>query len=214
MSDARPIWTRPERGRRGPTPGHSRDEIVTAAIALADAEGLPAVSMRAVATALGTTGGSLYRYLSSRDDLLDLMTDRAVAELRPYPTAANGDWLDQLVVLANRQLDLHRRHTWLADVIQRPSGMGPATLDWFDHCLGVLAPVPAPSTTKFEALAVVTGVVTLFSRATPAGGPNPFAALDPSAHPHLAEALRRPGPPASGNLFERAVRGVLTGLLG
>ncbi|MEK8106005.1 helix-turn-helix domain-containing protein [Micromonospora sp. M12] len=48
------------------------------AIALADAGGLTAVSMRAVAAALDTGAGSLYRYLSSRDDLLDLMTDRAV----------------------------------------------------------------------------------------------------------------------------------------
>ena len=86
MSDAtprQPIWTRPVRGSRGPAPGRSRDAIVAAAVALADADGLDAVSMRAVATALGTGAGSLYRYLSSRDDLLDLMVDRVAGELRP-----------------------------------------------------------------------------------------------------------------------------------
>jgi len=210
-----PIWTRPERGSRGPTPGHTRDEIVTAAIALADAEGLSAVSMRAVATALDTTAGSLYRYLSSRDDLLDLMTDRAVAELRPYPEPS-GDWLDQLVALATQQLALHRRHRWLGELSQRPTGAGPETLSWFDHCLGVLAPVPAPTTAKFEAIAVVTGVVILFSRNEASAGATarPFAALDPDHHPHLAAALANPGPPAQGDLFARALRALLTGLLG
>ena len=212
MSNAQPIWTRPERGSRGPAPGHSRDEIVAAAIALADAEGLAAVSMRAVATALGTTGGSLYRYLSSRDDLLDLMTDHAVAELKPYPEPA-GDWLDQMLGLASGQLDLHRRHRWLADVAQRPSAVGPATLAWFDHCLGVLAPVPAPTTAKFEAIAVVTGTVILFSRDTAAAGTTPFANLDPAAYPHLTAALATPGPQPAGDLFERALRSLLTGLL-
>jgi AcrR family transcriptional regulator len=212
VSNAQPIWTRPERGSRGPTPGHSRDEIVAAAIALADAEGLPAVSMRAVAAALGTTAGSLYRYLSSRDDLLDLMTDHAVAELKPYPEPA-GDWLDVMLRLAERQLDLHRRHRWLADVAQRPSAVGPATLAWFDHCLGVLAPVPAPTTAKFEAIAVVTGTVILFSRDPAVASANPFANLDPATYPHLTAALATPGQRPTGDLFERALRSLLTGLL-
>ncbi|MEV4621364.1 TetR/AcrR family transcriptional regulator [Asanoa sp. NPDC049573] len=214
MTDAQPIWTRPARGSRGPTPGHSRDEIVRAAIALADAQGLPAVSMRAVATALGTTGGSLYRYLSSRDDLLDLMTDHAVGELKPYPEP-EGDWLDQMLRLALRQLDLHRRHRWLSDVAQRPSSVGPATLSWFDHCLGTLAPTGAPTTAKFEAIAVVTGTVILFSRDRDAAAASatPFTGLDPATYPHLTAALARPGPPPAGDLFERALRSVLTGLL-
>ncbi|WP_247669723.1 hypothetical protein [Micromonospora sp. H61] len=49
--DRQPIWSRPERGSRGPAPAHSRDGIVVAAITLTDAEGLAAVSMRAVASA-------------------------------------------------------------------------------------------------------------------------------------------------------------------
>jgi AcrR family transcriptional regulator len=55
--------------------------------------------MRAVAAALGTSAGSLYRYLSSREDLLDLMTDQVVGELRPYPEA-DGDWLKAMLLLA------------------------------------------------------------------------------------------------------------------
>ncbi|HEY5843670.1 MAG TPA: TetR/AcrR family transcriptional regulator, partial [Mycobacterium sp.] len=86
------IWTRPDRGTRGPRPEHSRTEIAAAAIVLADSGGLDAATMRAVAGALGTTAGSLYRYLSSREDLLDLMIDAALGELRLGRKSVGG-WL-------------------------------------------------------------------------------------------------------------------------
>ena len=212
-TDRQPIWTRPLRGSRGPAPAHSREAIVTAAIALADAEGLAAVSMRAVATALGTGAGSLYRYLSSRDDLLDLMTDRVVGEQRPYPPA-EGDWLEEMLLLARRQLALHRRHPWLLDVIHRPSGIGPEGLAWFDNCLRILEPVRCAATAKFEAIAMMTGVVTLFARSEAAAGSFSFAGADLAAYPHLVAAFSQPSAPAPGtDLFERTLRSLLTGLL-
>ncbi|MEU8301488.1 helix-turn-helix domain-containing protein [Micromonospora sp. NPDC048909] len=213
-SGRQPIWTRAERGSRGPAPAHSRDAIVAAAIALADTDGLAAVSMRAVAAALGTGAGSLYRYLSSRDDLLDLMTDRVVGELRPYPET-DGDWLDDMLLLARRQLALFQRHRWLVDVIHRPSGIGPEALAWFDNCLRVMAPSRASVAAKFEAIAMMTGVVSLFARNEAAAPPFTFAGFDLAAYPHLVAAFRQP--PASApatDLFERTLRGLLTGLLG
>jgi AcrR family transcriptional regulator len=208
------IWTRPERGTRGPAPSHSRDEIVAAAITLADAEGLPAVSMRAVATALGTTAGSLYRYLSSRDDLLDLMTDRTVAELRPYPERP-GDWLDGMLLVAQAQRSLYRRHPWLVELSTRPTGVGPEALAWFDNCLGVLAPVKVAATAKFEAIAMMTGVVSLFARSEASTPALPVGPGDLAAYPHLMAALTSATapPPRKGDLFERALRSLLTGLL-
>lgn len=211
--DRQSIWSRPERGTRGPTPAHSRDAIVAAAIALADAEGLAAVSMRAVAGALGTGAGSLYRYLSSRDDLLDLMTDRAVGELRPYPQA-DGGWLDTMVLLGRRQLALFGAHPWLRDVIHRPSGVGPESLAWFDNCIRVLEPVRCPVAAKFEAIAMMTGVVSLFARREPAAGAFSLAGADLTAYPHLVAAFRQPSEPAPRtDLVERTLRGLLTGLL-
>ncbi|BCB76621.1 TetR/AcrR family transcriptional regulator C-terminal domain-containing protein [Phytohabitans flavus] len=221
MSDAhgssgagrQPIWARPERGSRGPVPAHSRDAIVTAAIALADADGIAAVSMRAVATALGTSAGSLYRYLSTRDDLLDLMTDRVIGELRPYPPASDDDWLDTMVQLANRQLALYRRHPWLLDIIHR-AGTGPENLAWFDTCLRLLEPVPCPVTAKFEAIAMMTGVVSLFARSEATAGTFTLAGVDLAPYPHLAAAFSQPAGPASpDDLFGRILRILLTGLL-
>jgi AcrR family transcriptional regulator len=208
-----PIWARPERGSRGPVPAHSRDDIVTAAITLADAKGLTAVSMRAVAAALGTSAGSLYRYLSSRDDLLDLMTDRAAAELGAYPDA-DDDWLDTMLLLGRRQLALYRRHQWLLDVSHRSSGIGPHTLAWFDTCLRVLQPVRCGVTAKFEAIAMMTGVATLFARSEATASAVSFAGLDITAYPHLAAAFAHPpAPTPHQDLFERTLRSLLTGLL-
>ncbi|MGR6320396.1 TetR/AcrR family transcriptional regulator [Micromonospora soli] len=212
-SGGRSIWSRPERGTRGPIPTHGRDAMVAAAIELADKGGLGAVSMRAVAGALGMAAGSLYRHLSSRDDLLALMVDRCVGELRPYPEGA-GDWRDAMLLLARRQLELYRRHPWLAAAITHAGTPGPNTLAWFDTCLRALEPVHAPVTAKFEAIAMVTGVVSLFARAAAASGPVSFDHVDLAAYPHLAAAFAEPPSAAPRqDLFERTLRGLLTGLL-
>ncbi len=212
-SARRPIWTRPERGNRGPVPAHTREAIVATAIALADADGLKAVSMRAVAAALRTSAGSLYRYLSSRDDLLDLMCDAVVRELQPYAERNDG-WLEAMLLLGRRQLALHRRHPWLLDLAPRPTGIGPESLAWFDACLRILEPVPSSVTAKFEAIALMTGVVNLVARSEEAPSSSPFTGLDLADHPHLLAALSQPAEqPPEQDLFERTLRVLLTGLL-
>ena len=211
-----PIWSRPARGRRGPVPAHSRDTIVATAIALADGHGLAAVSMRGVADALGTGAGSLYRYLSSRDDLLDLMTDAAVGELRPFGGGETSEraWLGAMLGVGRRQLDLYRRHPWLLDVMERPTGIGPQGLAWFDDCLRILEPVTCPASVKLEAIAVMTGIVSLIARSESAPPSFSLAGVDLATLPHLAAAFSRPGaPPPEADLFDRVLRVVLTGLL-
>jgi AcrR family transcriptional regulator len=213
------IWTRPDRGARGPQPEHSRAEIASAAVTLADSGGLSAASMRAVARSLGTAAGSLYRYLSSRDDLLDLMVDTAIAELRLNPET-RGSWLDDLVALARDQLALYRRHPWLLEASLRPAALGPHAMDYFEHCLRIMAPLACGTTTKLEAIAMITGVVSLFARSESAAQgqtaspSHPFGTATPEAHPHLIAALTQPTPPApQADLFERTIRGLLRGLL-
>jgi AcrR family transcriptional regulator len=218
------IWTRPDRRSRGPVPQHSRAEIVAAATALADQGGLPAVSMRAVAAALNTGAGSLYRYLSSRDDLLDLMVDAALGEL-DLDGPLTGDWLGDLVGLARQQLALFRRHPWLTEASRRAGAFGPRTVDYFERCLAILAPLPSATNVKMEAVAVLTGVVSLFSVPTPMNPPpvDPdateqakaaqrqhvadqkeavaaqlFALIDPAAHPHLTTAFTTPAAAPAG----------------
>jgi AcrR family transcriptional regulator len=210
-------WERAPGGSRGPRPSRSHAEIVAVAIALADRGGLGTVAMRAVAAELGTAAGSLYRYVRSRDELLDLMADAALAEL---PLAElTGDWLDDLVALARRLSELYQRHPWLIDLARRPSTFGPSTMDYFETCLRILAPVPGATTAKFEAIAMLTGIATLFAHSgagTDAAAAGRILALArPDAHPHLLAALQEPaGGPSGADLFERTIRGVLTALLG
>ena len=61
---------------------------------------------------------------------------------------------------------------------------------------------------------MTTGVVSLFARSESTAPPSPFAGIDLAAFPHLLAALTAPpGPPASRDLFEATVRGVLRALL-
>jgi AcrR family transcriptional regulator len=174
--------------------------------------------MRAVAGMLDTTAGTLYRYLSSRDQLLDLMVDAVLAELELNRQAA-GAWLDDLVALAEDQLALYRRHPWLLEASLRGSGFGPNATDYFEGCLRIMAPLTCAFSAKMEAIAMITGVVSLFARATvvehpPVAPATIFAAASPARHPHLVAALAlaaRPSP--RQDMFARTVRSVLRGLL-
>jgi AcrR family transcriptional regulator len=211
-----PIWWRPARGSRGPDPTLDRLGIADAAIELADDAGLEAVSMRAVAGRLGTSASALYRYVDDRSGLLDLMADRVAAELRPYPSR-RVEWLEPMVQLAAAQRSLHERHSWLVSLGYRASSIGPESLAYFDGCLNVLSPVEAPARTKFEAIALMTGLATLFAQRALRRDPGdvtmfPLIALE--SYPHLADAVAQPSaPPIGEDLFDRAVRSLLLGLL-
>src|SRR5678815_4834533 len=75
------LWGVPGAGRRGPKPSRSVEEVVSAAVALADAEGLAALSMRRVAETLGLSPMALYTYVPSKAELVDLMVDRVAVEI-------------------------------------------------------------------------------------------------------------------------------------
>jgi AcrR family transcriptional regulator len=114
--------------RRGPKPSRSVDEVVGAAIALADAEGLGALSMRRVGEVLQLSPMSLYTYVRSKDELLDLMLDRVVGEVAE-PDPADGDWRHQLTLLSRQRWAMAQRHPWILQVgaNQRPP-LGPNVL--------------------------------------------------------------------------------------
>jgi AcrR family transcriptional regulator len=212
------IWNRPDRGARGPQPEHSRAQIAAAAVLLADAGGLSAVSMRAVASALTTTAGSLYRYLSSRDELLELMVDAVLAELR-LGQDSTGAWLDDMMALAEDQLAVYQRHPWLLEATLNGGVMGPNATGFFEACLRILAPLHCGTARKLEAIAMMSGVVSLFARAAGTGGArptsNPFALASADVHPYLTAAIGKATPAETqDDLFGRTTRSVLRGLLG
>jgi AcrR family transcriptional regulator len=138
MADNPLVWTRLAPTARGRRPGLTHARIAQAATEIADAEGLDAVSMRRVATALGVGAMSLYRYVASRDDLVDLMVDAAVGELSLDGLRA-GDWRGVLTALAHASRGMMLRHPWMARHAfgTRPS-FGPHMLSWVEGTTALL----------------------------------------------------------------------------
>ncbi len=118
------VWERPEPPDRPVPAPLNRERIVRTAIRLADADGLEAVSLRKVATALGVGPMRLYSYIASKEELLDLMVDAAYAEIRPV-----GDgWREVLRSLAESTRQAAHEHEWLADLLGGRPQLGPHAL--------------------------------------------------------------------------------------
>jgi AcrR family transcriptional regulator len=133
--------------------------IVWAGIALADAEGLPALSMRRVAGALGVATMSLYRHVPHKEELVLLMADAAFGE-RPPPARRVGDWRAQLDREARVQWAGYKRHRWLAQVVSltRPQVLpnGIAHTEW---TLGAFDGLGLDPTTALHATVTLFGYV-------------------------------------------------------
>ena len=129
------LWGRRAKGERGPRPALSVEQIVAAAVQLADAEGLEAASMRRVAERLGVGAMSLYRYIPGKSELLDLMLDAIHGE-DPGEPPGNDDWRARLEWLAQRSRRRIQRHPWMLQVVigQRPP-LGPNIIGDFDAYL-------------------------------------------------------------------------------
>lgn len=132
-------WGIAEAPQRGPKREMSIERIVEAAVEIADAEGLTAVSMSSVAARLGFTTMSLYRYVTAKDDLLVLMNEEGVG-LPPDHQVPGEDWSSGL----RRWLDSLKRayedHPWLLDIALTGIPMTPNNLAWLDWGLRILRP--------------------------------------------------------------------------
>lgn len=136
------LWGLDERPSRGPKPGLTLDRIVTTAVAVADADGLGALSMRRVATDLGVGTMSLYRYVPGKAELLDLMLDKVAefdADAHPDPAAG---WRPAMEALARGSRQQYQRHPGCSRSTRpaRCSAPTPWT-HWSTRC----APWPAPA---------------------------------------------------------------------
>jgi AcrR family transcriptional regulator len=119
---------------RGPRQGLTVERIVRTGTEIADAEGLAAVSMRRVADRLGVGTMSLYTYVPSKAELVDVMFDRAVGSVSREEVA--GGWRERLTAVAWADWELYQRHPWLLQVMamSRPP-LGPGAIAAYDHAL-------------------------------------------------------------------------------
>lgn len=128
------IWARPVRSGRGPDPTYSREQITEAAIKIADAEGIEAVSMRRIAREVSAGAMSLYRYLGSKDDLIELMTDTVEGE-DPLPGIPGEGWRAGIQRMADRARAIMLRHPWVATLSPGRPGFGPNMMASMEACL-------------------------------------------------------------------------------
>ena len=128
------LWGRRGRGQRGPKPGLSVEAIVAAAIRIADAEGLEAVSMAHVADQLGFTTMSLYRHVSSKEELLQLMWN-ASAQGAGDLVLAGDDWRARLRTWATIQREMIDRHPWITQMPMAAPPMAPNSLTFVERGL-------------------------------------------------------------------------------
>lgn len=126
---------------RGPKRELSIERIVDAAIELADGGGLAAVSMNAVATALGVTPMALYRYVSAKDDLVLLMQERGIG-VPPEDLAGDDGWRPGLERWTRAMAGLYIEHPWLLDIPIAGVGVTPNNLAWLDEALALMEGMP------------------------------------------------------------------------
>lgn len=223
--DPRQLWLGPDRPRRGRKPAYSREAITAAAVALADAEGLEAVTMRKVAAQVGAGVMSLYSYAPDKETLLNLMVDHVSGEL-PTTDTLTGDWRADLKAVAHLQRALMLRHPWLPAALSTHRTPGPHTLAFLERALTALRPTGLDGAAKLEIFAQLTAFVAghaahEIAQAAASRSPDRAAAearylaavAADGHHPELAEALSAPGRPlAPEATFTRFLNRLIDGL--
>ncbi|WP_116950054.1 TetR/AcrR family transcriptional regulator [Jiangella endophytica] len=161
------LWGMQQRPTRGPKPGLSLERIVAAAIEVADADGLAALSMRRVATHLGVGTMSLYRYVPGKAELLDLMLDYVAGPVDDDPPGDAGadGWRATLEEMARGVWQLCLDHPWYPQVDQVRPLMGPNNIAGMDRLLSRLKPTGLGDKPLVLMVSVVDGFVTAVARA-------------------------------------------------
>lgn len=139
--DASLVWERPEPAPRSAPGPLSRERIVRAAIALADKEGLEAVSLRKVGAALDAGPMRLYGYLSTKEELLELMVDEVYGEM-VSAGPLRGNWREALRSMAHRTRRAAGTHKWFVDLLGGRPHLGPNALAHLEASLAALSGTP------------------------------------------------------------------------
>lgn len=152
------LWGTREPPSRGPKPSLSVDRIVEAAVEIADADGLHAVTMRRVAERFGVTTMSLYRYVPSKDELVELMLD-AVAAPAPDPEQLPDHWRDALHGWARQNMALFRRRPWALSHSFGTPPMGPNRLRWMECALRAMEGTGLTEDDMMGVLVILSGYI-------------------------------------------------------
>jgi AcrR family transcriptional regulator len=174
--DAHSIWLRPAPGER--KPAWSRERIVATALAIADAEGFEAVSMRRIATDLGAGTMSLYHYVRTKRELVALIGDAIMGELLVPDDELPAGWRDGMTAIALRTRAVFDRHPWILRHFGEGNddNPGPNAMRHFEQTMSVMARAGIDAESQFELAAVVDEYV--FGHAMHSNEPDQFGEPD------------------------------------
>ena len=150
------IWERPEPGARRPR--HTREQIAAAALAIADREGFEAVSMRRVAAEIGAGTMTLYHYVRTKDDLVDLMDDAIMGEVLIPDGELPATWREAIGAIARRSHEAFVRHPWALRAMSGSRG-GPNGMRHFEQSLAAVASLEIDARARLELIAIVDDYV-------------------------------------------------------
>lgn len=219
---ARPAGRDPA-GRRAPGPRRrlSTELIVDAAIELVKADGLSALTMRALGERLGVAPGTLYTYVKGRDALKALILDTVVAR-DGLPHEHPGTWSEKLAAWARKDRVAFRENPWMLELRLSVREFGPSTLTWLDSALRIFDGTDLSAQTRLDMIdaldSYVRGAATVAVQSTfeeGEGGPMGDRGQQVESAYRNAETLRwalsRGGVPFGGTRFEFGLRSLLAG---
>jgi AcrR family transcriptional regulator len=227
---AAPIWARPAPGSRRPR--FTRQQIARTGIAIADAEGIDALSMRRLADELGAATMSLYNYVSSKQELFALIEDELLGDVVARDADLPETWRDSLTHLGRSLYGVFRAHPWAATSLNNVF-IGPNAMRLFEQTLEGLGDVDLDAQEKIELFLLIkhfvlgiclpTNAADVESMAVTPEVVEYFAAqLDPSEFPNIHAAVGRSGPEtflrrvhqqvSDPERFERGLQHLLDGI--
>lgn len=211
--------------RPGPKPGVDLHQVAAAGIRLADAGGLTAVSMRAVAAEIGYTPMALYRYVPSKEELIAVMVDEAYGPPPPQLGEGHRDWRSRISMWARANRAVMRQHHWILHVTVTEPPLTPNQIAWMEYGLAALAGTGLDAQAKLSCMLLVDvyvrGQAQLLQNVTSEAETRQAdrryatrltALADPLQFPHITAALNIDTLTAETDEFEFGLTTVLDGI--
>jgi AcrR family transcriptional regulator len=151
------LWRMRREPTRGPKPALTVQRIVAAALRIADAEGIGAMSMRRVAEEVGAGAMTLYRYFPGKGELLDVMLDTVYGEMPRREV--DGDWRAKLDEVARENRELYLRHPWMLQVAVSRPPLGPHLMAKYEWELSTIEGIGLTDLEMDATIALVNGYV-------------------------------------------------------
>ncbi len=173
----------------------TRERVLDAAMAIADRDGIDAVTMRAVAARLGVEAMSLYKHVANKDDVLDGLVQRVMAEMALPPSPV--EWREGLVLRARGMREVLLAHRWAPMLIESRTAPVPARLRHHDTSLGLLRDAGFSVELAYRAILALDSYIYGFvaqevwwpftGEDLPAMVETLVPTIDPATYPHLVE---------------------------